>query len=87
MNHPTQIELIGAALFALAIAHTFATGIFERLAHSRTRHAGVWHLLAEVEVVFGFWAIEGPAGLEDRLSARKSASMLHIFLAKRRLWA
>jgi hypothetical protein len=48
---------MGAALFALAIAHTFATGFFERLAHARPRHAGVWHLLAEVEVVFGFWAI------------------------------
>jgi len=54
---PSSIEIIGATLFALAIAHTFATGIFERLAHSRPRHAGVWHLLAEVEVVFGFWAI------------------------------
>ncbi len=57
MSTPTQIEIIGAALFALAIAHTFATGFFERLAHARPRHAGVWHLLAEVEVVFGFWAI------------------------------
>ncbi len=57
MQAPTQIEIIGAALFALAIAHTFASGLFERLAHSRPRHAGAWHLLAEVEVVFGFWAI------------------------------
>ena len=57
MNAPSPIELIGAALFALAIAHTFATGFFERLAHSRPTHAGAWHLLAEVEVVFGFWAI------------------------------
>jgi len=57
VNAPSPIELIGAALFALAIAHTFATGFFERLAHSRPTHAGAWHLLAEVEVVFGFWAI------------------------------
>jgi len=54
---PTTIQLIGAALFALAVLHTFSTKIFERLAHTQPRHAGVWHLLGEVEVVFGFWAM------------------------------
>jgi hypothetical protein len=49
--------MIGATLFALAVAHTFATKFFERLAHSQPRHAGLWHLLGEVEVVFGFWAM------------------------------
>lgn len=57
MSSPTTIELIGAALFAVAIVHTFATKLFERLAHTRPRHAGLWHLLGEVEVVFGFWAL------------------------------
>jgi hypothetical protein len=54
---PTTIELIGAALFAVAIAHTFAAKFFEHLAHTKPTHAGVWHLLGEVEVVFGFWAM------------------------------
>ena len=54
---PTTIELIGAALFVVAILHTFATKFFEHLAHTRPTHAGVWHLLGEVEVVFGFWAL------------------------------
>lgn len=54
---PTTIELIGAALFAVAILHTFATKFFEHLAHTRPTHAGAWHLLGEVEVVFGFWAL------------------------------
>lgn len=54
---PTTIELIGATLFAVAILHTFATKFFEHLAHTRPTHAGVWHLLGEVEVVFGFWAL------------------------------
>jgi len=54
---PTTIELISAALFAVAILHTFATKFFEHLAHSRPAHAGLWHLLGEVEVVFGFWAL------------------------------
>lgn len=54
---PTPIELIAAALFAVAILHTFATKFFERLAHSHPPHAGAWHLLGEVEIVFGLWAL------------------------------
>jgi hypothetical protein len=56
---PTSIgplEVTGAALFALAVLHTFSTRYFVHLAHTRTAHAGVWHLLGEVEAVFGFWA-------------------------------
>jgi hypothetical protein len=52
----TTIELAGALLFALALVHTFSTKVFERLAHRHPRHAGLFHLLGEVEVVFGFWA-------------------------------
>lgn len=55
--HPTSIELLGAALFGIAVLHTFSTGFFERMAHRHARHAGIWHLLGEVEVVFGFWAM------------------------------
>jgi hypothetical protein len=47
---------VAAAIFALAVAHTFATKAFEHLAHRFPRHAGLFHLLGEVEVVFGFWA-------------------------------
>ena len=54
---PTAIQLIGAGLFAVAILHTFSTKFFEHLAHARPAHAGIWHLLGEVEVVFGFWAL------------------------------
>ena len=54
---PTTIQIIGAALFAIAILHTFSSKFFERLAHARPAHAGLWHLLGEVEVVFGFWAL------------------------------
>lgn len=55
--NPTTIQLIAAALFALAIIHTFSTKFFEHLAHCQPQHAGIWHLLGEVEVVFGFWAM------------------------------
>lgn len=56
MAHSGTLEIVGAALFALAVLHTFSTRYFEHLAHTRTAHAGVWHLLGEVETVFGFWA-------------------------------
>jgi hypothetical protein len=54
---PTSIQLVAAVIFALALIHTFSTKYFEHLAHTRPTHAGVWHLLAEVEIVFGFWAM------------------------------
>jgi hypothetical protein len=52
----TTIQLIGAILFGLALLHTFAAKSFEVLSHRIPRHAGLFHLLGEVEVVFGFWA-------------------------------
>ena len=56
MTDPT-IDLIAAALFGVAVLHTFAARQFERLADRYPAHAGLLHLLGEVEVVFGFWAI------------------------------
>lgn len=47
---------LAALFFAIALVHSFATPFFERLAHTRPRHAGLWHLLGEIEVVFGLWA-------------------------------
>jgi len=51
------IDSLAALLFALAVVHTFSTKFFEGLAHRQGRHAGLFHLLVEVEVVFGFWAV------------------------------
>lgn len=51
------LQKVAAVLFALALLHTFSTKRFERLAARSPRHAGLFHLLGEVEVVFGFWAI------------------------------
>jgi hypothetical protein len=57
-SYPDQaIEWIAAGIFAVALLHTFAAKQFERLSHRFPRHAGLFHLLGEVEVVFGFWAI------------------------------
>lgn len=52
----TPLQLTAAVLFALALVHTFSAKLFERLAHRPGPHAGLWHLLGEVEVVFGLWA-------------------------------
>lgn len=57
MSDPTFIQLTASILFALAVIHTFSTKYFEHLAHIQPQHAGIWHLLGEVEVVFGFWAM------------------------------
>lgn len=51
-----QIEHIAALIFALALLHTFSVSFFAALAKHSPQHAGVFHLLSEVEVVFGFWA-------------------------------
>ena len=53
---PTLTQMVGTGLFGIAVMHTFLTKYFERLAYKQPRHAGIWHLLGEVEVVFGFWA-------------------------------
>jgi hypothetical protein len=52
----SSIDLIAAVVFAIALLHTFSVKYFEQLAHRSTRNAGLFHLLGEVEVVFGFWA-------------------------------
>jgi hypothetical protein len=55
--NPDMLQWVAAGLFAVALVHTFSTKFFERLAHRRPAHAGIFHLLGEVEAVFGFWAM------------------------------
>ncbi len=50
------MQVVAAALFALAIVHTFSVKLFARLEDRSTTHRGLWHWLGEVEVVFGIWA-------------------------------
>ncbi len=53
---PSTMEIVATVVFAIAVSHTFSTKIFARMARVQPQHAGLWHLLGEVEVVFGFWA-------------------------------
>ncbi len=57
--NPTTIELLATILFAVAILHTFLVSRFAAIAgHFPPGSVGenVFHILSEVEVVFGFWA-------------------------------
>lgn len=53
----TTIQLASAILFGVALVHTFAAKQLDRLGRRFPRHDGLFHLLGEVEVVFGFWAM------------------------------
>lgn len=57
INH--QIEIIGTVIFALAVLHTFVASSILKFAHRFPKGSGreaLFHLLGEIEVVFGFWA-------------------------------
>ena len=53
----TTPEIIAAVIFGIAVLHTFSTKFFAHLAQLHPKHAGLWHLLGEVEVVFGLWSL------------------------------
>ncbi len=55
--NPSTVQIIAAAIFTIAVLHTFMAKFFEGLAHRYRAHAGLFHLLGEVEAVFGFWAL------------------------------
>jgi hypothetical protein len=84
-----SLELLAAALFALAVVHTFSTRYFEHLAHTSARHSGLWHLLGEVETVFGFWAfllvlaiifLQGWGSATAYLDARRFVEPMFVFV-------
>jgi len=53
------IQILGTILFALAVLHTFSIKVFQRLAlkfPEGSVQENLFHLLGEVEIVFGLWA-------------------------------
>ncbi|NML63371.1 hypothetical protein HHL21_20220 [Massilia sp. RP-1-19] len=85
----TDIQLIAAIIFGLALVHTFAASSFSRLAHRFPRHAGLLHFFGEVEVVFGLWAIvlvlaialvSGGAAAMDYAESRTFTEPLFVFV-------
>ena len=86
--HTPALQWLAAAVFALALTHSFSTRFFEHLAHTRPQHAGLWHLLGEVEVVFGLWAtvlmllafgLKGQAATLGYLESRNFTEPLFVF--------
>ena len=84
-----DIEVVAAVIFAFALLHTFAAKFFEQFALRHPRHAGLLHLLGEVEVVFGFWAfvlvaaiglIAGGAKAIDYAETRRYDEPLFVFV-------
>ena len=77
---PGFIEVAATVIFGVAILHTFTAHHFEHLAKLHPEHAGIWHLLGEVEVVFGFWAmvllvvIASHLGTKDAITYLESRS-------------
>ncbi len=85
----TTLNLVAAVLFAIAVLHTFAAKHLEKLGDRFPRHEGLFHLLGEIEVVFGFWAmvlvialavLTGPEGSIAYVESRKYTEPLFVFV-------
>ena len=70
------LDYWAAGLFALAVLHTFSASYFHGLSHRFPSHAGLFHLLGEVEVVFGFWALILVLGLAFANGASQAVAYL-----------
>lgn len=86
-----MLEIIGTALFALAVLHTFLTAPILRLSHRYPKDSfrgNILHFLGEIEVVFGVWAalfllayalIDSPKASIDYLQGVNLVEPLFIF--------
>jgi len=57
--NPSSEQILSTVLFLVAILHTFFVSKFERIAHRYPKNSiaqNTFHLLSEVEAVFGLWA-------------------------------
>ncbi|MEY3096038.1 MAG: hypothetical protein RIR74_1130, partial [Pseudomonadota bacterium] len=86
MTETTQV--VAAFLFAIAILHTFLASGFQKLGHRYPRHDGLFHILGEVEAVFGMWSIilfgyliyaEGFGKAVDYADSRNYTEPLFVF--------
>lgn len=90
--NPSPIEIIATVCFFFAVVHIFSVSGFEALAnkylHDDPRH-DFFHLLAEIETVFGIWAIifaiifyitEGFQPMYDYVSGRNYTEGLFVLV-------
>lgn len=88
---PTTLEVVGTAVFAVAVVHTFLVSMFQKFAHrfpSGSLGENVFHLLGEVEAVFGLWSAilllyivisQGSASAVEYLEGRNFTEPLFVF--------
>ena len=55
--NPSTLQIVALVIFVLALIHVFMVARFEKMASRHPSFAGLFHLLGEVEVVFGFWGM------------------------------
>lgn len=58
--NPSIIEIAATVIFAIAVLHTFLVGKFAHIAHHYPEGSigeNFFHFMAEVEAVFGMWAL------------------------------
>lgn len=88
MNLPHSVQVIATVLFAIAVIHTFSVPIFAKLAHKNGPHSGFWHMLSEVEAVFGIWAfvllvimalLAGVPSMVEYMDTRNFTEPLFVF--------
>lgn len=93
MNYEySTFELLSTVCFALAIGHTFSVRQFQKIASkfpSGTAGENFFHLLGEVEVVFGLWAgifilinsfVNGKQTSMDYLNSRSFTEAVFVFV-------
>lgn len=57
--HPTSEQILSSFLFSIAVIHTFLVNKLKMIAHQKKPNSlsfHFWHLISEVEIVFGFWS-------------------------------
>ncbi len=87
-----KIQYLATFFFAISILHTFSVSIFHRLSARYPKGSAAatfFHLMSEVEVVFGFWAIiftlayvliGGYAAASDYVTTRSYNEPLFVFV-------
>lgn len=86
-----DIKYLATIFFGLALLHTFLVSIFAKLAHRFEEGSAAesfFHLLSEVEIVFGFWAflflitwalLQGPTAVIHYQQSLNMTEPLFIF--------
>lgn len=90
--NPTPLQIAGSICFFLAIAHIFSAKQFEKISHLFHKDSawnGLFHILAELEVVFGIWAtvylglhvyFQGFGNMLEYLHSRNFTEAVFVFV-------